>query len=221
MPSKLRSSFWMTAAVLCLPGILASQSQRVTDLGVGKLLVAPRNAPDPSFAESVVLLAQFDKNGALGLMINRRTRVPLSRVLEQFKAANNRSDPVYLGGPVELEVVMALLRSSTAPDKAPPVMPGIYLVSTRPVLEKALTAGTAPGAFHVYLGYCGWGSGQLENEIKLGGWYIFSGDADLIFDSDPSSLWSRLIDRTEQRFARTAPRVLGPPGIVSLAALTR
>lgn len=204
MRSKLRSTFRMTAAVLCLPGIVASQSQRAADLAVGKLLVAPRNAPDPNFAESVILLAQFDKNGAVGLMINHRTRVPISRVLEQFKGADNRSDPVYLGGPVELQAVMALLRSSTAPEKASAVMPGIYLVSTRPVLEKALKAGTAPAGFRVYLGYCGWTSGQLEKEIKLGAWYIFSGDAGLVFDTDPSSLWSRLIDRTEQRFARLA-----------------
>ena len=195
----------MTAAVLCLPGIVAAQSQRAADLAVGKLLVAPRTAPDPNFAESVILLAQLDKTGALGLMINHRTRVPISRVLDQFKSANNRSDPVYLGGPVELQVVMALRRSSNAPEKAPPVMPGLYLVSTRPSLEQALTVGTEPAGLHVYLGYCGWTTGQLENEIKLGAWYIFSGDTGLVFDSDPNSLWSRLIDRTEQRFARLAP----------------
>src|SRR5215475_7512801 len=106
MRSELRSTFRIAAAVLLLPGVVTSQSQRATDLAVGKLLVAPRNAPDPNFAESVILLAQLDKTGALGLMINHRTRVPISRVLEEFKAANNRSDPVYLGGPVELEVVM-------------------------------------------------------------------------------------------------------------------
>ena len=221
MPCRLQPGFWIAAAVLCLPAIAAAQSQRVSDLRVGKVLVAPRNAPDPAFAESVILLAQFDKNGALGLMINHRTRVPLSRVLEQLKAANNRSDPVYLGGPVELEAVMALLKSSAAPEKAPPVMPGIYLISTRSTLEKALTAGAAPGDFHVYVGYCGWSSGQLENEVKLGGWYVFAGDAGLIFDSEPGSLWSRLIEQTEQRFAGTPPPLVNAIGNSRMPVMAR
>jgi putative transcriptional regulator len=211
----------VVAAVLCIPPLAVTQSQRVTDLGVGKVLVAPRDAPDPSFAEAVILVAQLDKNGALGLMINRRTRVPLSRVLDKFKAASNRSDPAYLGGPVDLAVVLALLRTATSPDNTPPVMPGTYLVSTRSALERTLAAGAGPREFHVYVGYCGWGPGQLENEIKARAWYIFTGDADLVFDSDPGTLWSRLIDRSEQRFARTAPPIVEAIGDAHITAPTR
>jgi hypothetical protein len=54
------------------------------DLGVGKLLVASRSLADPDFARTVVLLVRYDEKGALGLILNRRTDVPLSRVLELF-----------------------------------------------------------------------------------------------------------------------------------------
>ena len=57
---------------------------------------------------------------------------------------------------------------------------------------------------HVYLGYSGWGAGQLDNEVKTGSWYIFDASADLVFDPDPATLWSRLKARTEQRFAYQA-----------------
>lgn len=221
MPFQWPSVTLVAVALLGLPPLAVAQSQRVADLDVGKLLVAPRDPPDPNFAEAVILLAQFDKNAALGLMINRRTRVPLSRVLNQIKAANNRSDPVYLGGPVDLAVVLALLRSTTSPDKAPPVMPGIFLVSTLPLLERTLAAGAGPREFHVYVGYCGWGSGQLENEVKAGAWYIFTGDAELVFDSDPGTLWSRLIDRTKQRFAQTVRPTIEAIGNAPVAATTR
>ena len=77
----------------------------------------------------------------------------------------------------------------------------IYFVSSKPHLEKILAEGPTAAELHVYLGYSGWGAGQLENEVKLGAWYIFDGSAGLVFDSDPASLWSRLIARTEQRFA--------------------
>ena len=196
----------IVAAVLFLPLDVAAQSMRVEDLGVGKLLVAPRDAPDPHFAKTVVLLVQFDGNGTLGLMINHPTKVPISRALEQLKAAKNRSDPIYLGGPVEASMVLALLRARNQPDDARRVVGDVYLVSTRPLLERTLAAGTGPGEFHAYAGYCGWGAGQLEKEMKLGGWYIFSGDAKLVFDSDPDSVWSRLIARMEQKVERWRPQ---------------
>ena len=199
----------IVAVLLCVPLEVAAQSKRARDLGVGKLLVAPRDAPDPAFARTVILLVEFDEDGTVGLIVNHRTKVPISRALDQIKAANNRSDPVYLGGPVNLAAVLALLRASNRPDEARRVVGDVYLVSTRPLLEKTLAAGTGPGEFHTFVGYCGWGVGQLENEMNLGAWYIFDGDVKLVFDSDPDSVWSRLIARTEQKFARRRPAGTG------------
>jgi len=195
----------VTAAVLCLPLIVAAQSKRAEDLRVGKLLVAARDFPDPTFARSVVLLVQFDEDGTVGLIINHRTKIPISRALEQLKAANNRTDPIYLGGPVNLAAVMALLRASSKPDEARRVLGDVYLVSTRPLLEKTLAGATGPGEFHAFVGYCGWAAGQLEGEMNTGVWYLFDADAKMVFDSDPDSLWSRLVARTQQIFVRTMP----------------
>jgi putative transcriptional regulator len=190
------------AAVLCLPLEVAAQSKRVSDLAVGKLLVAPRDAPDGTFANSVILLVEFDEDATVGLIINRRSKVPISRALHELKGANDRSDPVYLGGPVNLAAVFALLRAGSKPDEARRVMGNVYLVSNRTLLEQTLVAGKGPGDFHAYVGYCGWGAGQLQHEMDLGVWYVFNGDASLVFDSNPDSLWSRLIALTEQKFAR-------------------
>ena len=58
---------------------------------MGKVLVAARGLPDPVFAQSVVLLVHYDKTGALGLMVNHRTHVPISRALSELKEASPRS----------------------------------------------------------------------------------------------------------------------------------
>jgi hypothetical protein len=80
-----------------LPALfLPIQFKNPQDLGVGKLLVASRSLGDPDFAGTVVLLVRYDEKGALGLILNRRTDLPLSRVLD-LEAAKDRSDPVYLG----------------------------------------------------------------------------------------------------------------------------
>ena len=195
---------------------LPVQSQNPHDLGAGKLLVASRALPDPNFAETVVLLIRCDAEGVVGLILNRPTNIPLSRVLEQFESAKDRSDPVYLGGPVEPSAVFGLLRSTAKLDGAEPVLGGVYLISTKTVFEKAISSRPDPGSFHVYLGYAGWSNDQLRAEVELGSWFIFQGDARTVFDSDLDSLWRQMIQKTElksagneQLFRKTSARSRG------------
>ena len=92
-----------------LPALfLPIQFKNPKNLGVGKLLVASRGLGDPHFAGTVILLVHYDENGVVGLILNRRTDVPLSQVLD-LKAAKDRSDPVYLGGPVEPSAAVCLV----------------------------------------------------------------------------------------------------------------
>jgi len=185
--------------------LLAAQSMRTEDLAVGKFLVTPRDAPDPSFAQSVILLVHYDRESAVGLMINRRTTVPLSRALHNLKGAGLRSDPAFIGGPVETDTAMAMLRSNTKPDSGVQVMDRIFLIPSRTAVEKALANGKNGDDLRVYVGYCGWGPGQLDNETRLGAWYILNADAALVFDPNPDTVWSRLITRSESRVAMAKP----------------
>lgn len=181
---------------------LLAQSRRPEDLRVGKLLVVPRHSPDPAFAESVVLLVHYAEDGTVGLVINRQTTLPVSRVLRDLKGASNNSDPLYAGGPVQIEAVRALLQSRAGPHDETHLFGNVYLVSKKADLEKALDAGKGSSEFRIYLGYCGWNRGQLENEVNQGGWYIFDGTEGVVFDSKPSTLWSRMIARTELNVVR-------------------
>lgn len=95
-PSRWFRAF-PTKGELLLPVLfLPIQLKDPENLGIGKLLVASRGLSDPHFAGTVILLVHYDEKGVVGLVLNRRTDVPLSRVLD-LKAARDRSDPVYLG----------------------------------------------------------------------------------------------------------------------------
>jgi putative transcriptional regulator len=152
----------------------------------------------------VVLLVRYDEKGALGLILNRRTDVPLSRVLD-LDAAKNRSDPVYLGGPVGSSAVFALLESSARMEKAENIFDGVYLISDKALFEQTISARPDPGVFHVYLGYAGWTQDQLRTEAQLGAWFVFPADAAKVFNSDPDSLWMQMIQKTELQLAQTEP----------------
>ena len=175
-----------------------------TDLGVGKVLVASRSLGDPDFAGTVVLLVRYDEKGVVGLILNRRTDVPLSRVLD-LKAAKDRSDPVYLGGPVGPSAVMALFESSAKMEKAENIFGGVYLISDKALFEQTISARPDPGVFHVYLGYAGWTQDQLRTEVQSGAWFVFPADTATVFDSDPDSLWLQMIQKTELQLAKTEP----------------
>jgi putative AlgH/UPF0301 family transcriptional regulator len=180
------------------------QSRNAKDLGAGKLLVASRGLADPFFAKTVVLLVHYDAEGVVGLILNRRTDVPLSRVLEELKAAKHLSDPVYLGGPVETAAVFALLKSPAKVEGAQHIFGAVYLISTKTLFEQTISSRPDPGGFHVYLGSAGWTNDQLRKEVELGAWFIFPADAESVFDSDPDSLWSQMIQKTELKVAGSA-----------------
>jgi putative transcriptional regulator len=186
----------IAATVLCLE----AQSTRPADLGAGKLIVASPDLPDPNFAKSVVLLVQYDEDGVVGLILNRRSKVPISRVLDELAGAKKRADLVYAGGPVGRTDVLALTRSRPSGD-AKRVFGDVFLVSTREDMEKTFAAATDADGVRVYLGYSGWTGPQLEHELELGAWFIFQGSAKAVFDSDPDSMWERFIRQTEFRVA--------------------
>jgi putative transcriptional regulator len=185
----------LVAGVLIAYCELPAQTQKVEDLAAGKVLVMERDAPDPNFAQSVILLIHYDTDGVVGLMLNHAADVPLSR-LREFEGTRQRADSAYVGGPVEVGVVTALVRAVSAPPDAMHVAADIYAVQTRKGLEAALKNSKGPADLRVYLGYCGWIIPQLKNEVKLGSWHIFDRGERFAFDSEPGTLWKRLIGRT-------------------------
>lgn len=182
------------------PGRAAGQADS-PELAPGLFLVAPRNAADQSFAETVVLLLHHDQTGTLGVVINRPTKIAISRVFGDTKTARHINDSAYAGGPVQAEAVLALYRSSKKIDEAAPVFADVYLISTKTALDRIFNAKPTAKNFRVYLGYTGWAPGQLEHEMELEMWRVLPGDSDSVFDPDPSSVWPRLIERTELRYA--------------------
>lgn len=178
----------------------------VRSLAAGKLLVAARRLPDPNFSRTVVLLAAFSDEGAMGLIVNRRSDVPLARLFPHVMPTMATTSHAFAGGPVQREVAIALTRGTDAPAGARPIVDGIHLVSAREPLEALLGSGAPATRLRVYLGYAGWGPRQLEMETAQGAWHVVDGDADVVFAPDPAAVWPRQIARTEVISARASDR---------------
>ncbi|HZU24693.1 MAG TPA: YqgE/AlgH family protein [Bryobacteraceae bacterium] len=188
-----------------LGGVAFAQYGEMADLGAGKLLIAKPELGDPNFAHTVILIVDYDRDkGTSGLILNRRTDVALSKLFPDTKTAS--SDPVFQGGPVEETAAQALLRSATKLDNATRLFGSVYVSGSKELIEKTVAAAPPASEFRLYVGYGGWGPGQLEHEIALGAWDVLNGRSNIVFDDDPDSLWDRLEKLAHARIAMSAPR---------------
>lgn len=178
---------------------LLSSAFGAARLAPGVILVADKDLQDPNFAKTVVVIADYSDEGTLGLVINRRTDVSLSEVLDKWKEASGVKDPIFVGGPVGRTGMFALIRSKTLPQGAKHVLDDIHLVIDRAALAPHLSDG--PARVRVYAGYTGWGPDQLESEIADGGWHVMRADPKTVFDEDPDTLWVRLSHLADMQVA--------------------
>lgn len=195
-------SWHILAAAFAFMMPLAARAE-TPPLAKGVLLVAVRGLPDPNFAETVVILTDYSRRGAMGLVINRPGTKRVAELLPQWKQLRTRADRVFIGGPVEGDAVIALAHSKSRPDEARSVIDKVWLLNTRTALESAIAAKTP---VRLFAGYAGWAAGQLDNEIDAGAWKILPANAALIFEKDPMTVWEFLIMRTEAILARVTPR---------------
>ncbi|NIL99618.1 MAG: hypothetical protein GTN89_01245 [Acidobacteria bacterium] len=167
-----------------------------TELSSGVFLVASRDLLDPRFRKTVILLTRHSELGAVGLIINRRTEMPLAKLLQDEPSLADVSDRVFIGGPVDAHSVQFLIRADSRPDGSLPVLDEVYISSSAELLERLTRDGTDGGkTLRVFVGYSGWAPGQLENEISRGGWHVMPADATSIFERDPKDVWSALMRR--------------------------
>ncbi len=159
----------------------------------GKLLVSVKGMGDENFAETVVLITTYNSRGAVGLILNQPSDIPLSQAWPGKKAAGALS----FGGPVETFRVVALHQTKTSmkSKSALEVLPGLYFLNEKQDIEQAIKQ--SPEHVRLFAGYSGWAPGQLDFELKLPAWHVLDGTTQLAFDSAPETLWKRLIRKTQ------------------------
>src|ERR1700682_4928888 len=125
------------------------------------LLVARKNLPDPFFRDSVVLITQSPGGPPIGVIVNRPTEVPLSRVFPDIERLRTRDEKLFFGGPVLPEQLVAVFRAAVPPTAAIEVLDGVYMTSSRELFRELLACENPVDGLRVFAGYAGWASGQL------------------------------------------------------------
>jgi putative transcriptional regulator len=158
----------------------------------GMLLVASEGMPDPRFAHSVLLITKHDKQGAIALMINHPTRIPLSRALPDISELAESAEKLFIGGPMTGAPYMLLIRSNDPlpPDASKRIFDDVYFSVSADLIPQILNRRDAN--MRVYSGFASWAPGQLENELERGGWHLENADAFTIFEKPAARIWPDL-----------------------------
>lgn len=157
------------------------------------LLVASKQMPDPRFRKTVLLVTRHGNTGHIGVIVNRPQEIKLDKIFPGYPAAKEFS--LFFGGPAYTRQISYLIRGGEAVEGALTISSNIYLAYDIPALSELLD-GTRPYKdLRVMHGLASWAPGQLEYEIKLGGWYAMPFDEAVIFDRPPAGMWQELFNR--------------------------
>ena len=180
--------------------VAGPQYRKEIELARGNLLIADKNMRDQTFGNTVILLLNRDEKGVIGIILNRKSNIPVSEVLPAIGITNNLPF-VLLGGPVAINSVRILIHTDQQPPMSTMITNNVWLIDTAAGLANYVEeiAGKSPS--NVYLGYAGWLPGQLEAEILRGDWQIWPGDAETIFSGAPENLWFELQEQFQQIWA--------------------
>jgi len=169
----------------------------------GQFLIASPHLHDGNFLRTVVLIIDHDKDGAFGLVLTRPLNRSLREIWEMIGSPECPvNDPLFWGGPVQSPLIALHARADLAETR---ILSGVYLSTRKEKLETLVAHCSQP--LRICSGYSGWGPGQLDGELKAGGWLVCPATAEAVF-----SPYEQLWDDTMAQVGGDVLKNILPPG---------
>ena len=165
----------------------------------GSILVAEPPMADPNFRRAVILLCEHNLEGSFGLVLNRPSGVALS---EATDLALTFDADLWIGGPVQPDTLHYLHPYGDHVDDALPVLEGVHWGGTFEAVREGIEAERFDGdRFRFFVGYSGWGPGQLDHEVDEGAWIVLDGDPEIAFAESDDAMWRTLLRQMGGEYA--------------------
>ena len=165
-------------------------------------LVATEEMNDPRFAKTVIIILRHDKNGALGLVINKKLgKINLGSLISEIEDRSiNKNElynieiPIYWGGPVDKKKLL-ILHSNDYKNETTIKYNDLSTSSDLETLIK-IAEKKGPKKSLVLLGLSAWNVEQLDGEIEKGGWTLSKMSMDIIFEEENDKKWLKALDNS-------------------------
>jgi putative transcriptional regulator len=172
-----------------------------TESLAGQLLLASPSLQDPNFARTVVLIGVHSDEGAMGVVLNRPSRVTIGDAAPLLEEVVGELEPVYVGGPVQPTSIVFLAEFLDPSPAGLLVLGRIGFPAPDAGIEELLQTTSRR---RVFAGYAGWASGQLDAEVEGGDWIAHTALPEDIFSDEPEELWSSVLTRKGGSYALIA-----------------
>lgn len=158
----------------------------------GDLLISEPYLPDPNFERTVILLCEHDEHGSFGFVLNKPSNAFLPELIDEAQGFDTR---VYVGGPVQQNTLHFLHRTAENLNGDKKISDGIYWgIDFEGLLSSINTRQIAKDQLKFFIGYSGWSSGQLLDELDAKTWIVYKqATPELVFDMDAQELWKAVL----------------------------
>jgi putative transcriptional regulator len=158
----------------------------------GQLLLSEPFMLDENFRRTVVLVCEHtEENGTVGLIVNKPVNLKMNEVVEDFPPFAGQ---LFLGGPVGTDTLQFIHRLGDQISESLKIGENLYWGGNfEEVKAKILKGSISPKDIKFYLGYSGWASGQLSQELADNSWIITRATEKHLFNTPVSSLWKEVM----------------------------
>ena len=165
----------------------------------GDLLISEPFLNDPNFSRTVILLCEHNEEGSFGFVINKEAKIKLN---ELVSGAGNREDKIFIGGPVQQNTLQFIHRSDGLIEGSVEVQEGIFWGGNFEQMLAMIDGDLIKvDDIKFFVGYSGWGAGQLKGELELNSWIISRNvKIEQIFNTDVESLWKEVLNTMGGKF---------------------
>lgn len=166
----------------------------------GALLIAKPTVDDTCFSRAAIITVNHSKCGSMGLIINKPSGLTLNEAIDGL--LTDEDIPLYLGGPVNTELLFYIHTLGDIITDAKPIGNGLFVGGSYDAMKRYINSG-APvnGNVKFMLGYSGWAASQLNAEIGMNDWAVsYDVDPALVLSNHPDDIWQQLVTRLGERY---------------------
>ncbi len=157
----------------------------------GKLLISEPFLLDDYFKRSVILLAEHNKDGTFGLILNKPVDVSINHLLKDIPENDMK---IFVGGPVSTDSIFFIHTLGKEIENSFEIMEGLYWGGDMEIIEELLKLNKLSSKnIRFFVGYSGWQAKQLDNELKRNSWVVANTNVKEILHTKPSQMWSSFL----------------------------
>jgi len=180
---------------------VAATAAQAVDLSKSMILVAKPELVDQLYGSTILVVTPVGGDRHAGFIVNRPTNVTLGQLFPEDGPSQKVVDPVYLGGPLNSQVIFALVEGKQSPaSQSFELMPGLHAAVDEETVDRIIRTESDHARF--VAGLVVWRHGELRAEIERGAWYVLAPDPRLALRKPSQGLWEELVRVSKLRANR-------------------